>query len=60
MFSLKVILVKQKICLEYLKMIEIHPASVKLLVRIGKIKMRIHAIAIKVVKKYLGWEELER
>lgn len=51
---------KQKICLEYLKMIEIHPASVKLLVRIGKIKMRIHAIAIKVVKKYLGWEELER
>lgn len=40
-------------------MIEIHPSSTELLVRIGKIKVRIDAIAIKDVKKYLGWEELE-
>lgn len=50
---------KQKISVGYLKMIEIHPSSTELLVRIGKIKVRIDAIAIKDVKKYLGWEELE-
>lgn len=58
-FSLKVILMKQKISVGYLKMIEIHPSSTELLVRIGKIKVRIDAIAIEDVKKYLGWEELE-
>lgn len=50
---------KQKISVRYVKVIEIHPASTKLLIRIVEVKVRIDAVAIKDVKKCFGWGESE-